>query len=178
MSLKDELLITVDADGLALGVCEKAACHSGEGITHSAFLVMLRDGEGRLLLARRSLHKALWPGFWDGTVAGHFHPGEDKDAALRKRVLEETGLACDAPAYLFKFAYTARYGEIGAENEVCEVYSARVAPSGAIPVDPREISESRFVALPDLEKEIAAGAPDLAPWLVLAIRKRGEHGVP
>lgn len=178
MSRKDELLITVDADGFALGVREKAVCHSGDGITHSAFLIMLIDGEGRLLLARRSLRKMLWPGFWDGTVAGHFHPGEDKDAALRKRVLEETSLACDAPAYLFKFAYAARYGEIGAENEVCEVYSARVAPSGAIPVDPREISECRFVAFQDLEKEIEAGAPDLAPWLVLAIRKRGEHGVP
>ncbi len=177
MSLKDELLITVDADGSALGVREKAACHSGEGITHSAFLIMLRDGEGRLLLARRSLRKGLWPGFWDGTVAGHFHPGEDKDAALRKRVFEETGLACDAPAYLFKFAYAARYKEIGVENEVCEVHSTGVAPPGTIPVDPQEISECRFVALPDLEKEIAAGAPDLAPWLVLAIRKSRQQGV-
>ena len=116
MSRKDELLITVDGDGSALGVCEKAACHSGEGITHSAFLIMLRDGEGRLLLARRSLRKMLWPGFWDGTVAGHFHPGEDKEAALRKRVLEETGLACDAPVFLFKFAYAARYGERSASR--------------------------------------------------------------
>jgi isopentenyl-diphosphate Delta-isomerase len=177
MSRKDELLITVDGDGSALGVCEKAACHSGEGITHSAFLVMLRDGAGRLLLARRSLRKTLWPGFWDGTVAGHFHPGEDKEAALRKRVLEETGLSCDVPAYLFKFAYTARYGEIGAENEVCEVYTAGAAPIGAIPADPLEISECRFVAVADLEKEIKAGAPDLAPWLVLAIRKGRQEGV-
>ncbi|MBE3109641.1 MAG: isopentenyl-diphosphate Delta-isomerase [Acidobacteria bacterium] len=172
MSRKDELLIAVDGDGSALGVREKTACHSGEGIRHSAFLVMLFDGAGRLMLARRSPHKILWPGFWDGTVAGHFHPGEDKDAVLRKRVLEETGLDCAAPAYLFKFAYTARYGDVGAENEVCEVYVAGIAPSGAIPLDPEEVSECRFVALADVEKEIAAGAPNLAPWLVLAIGKR------
>jgi isopentenyldiphosphate isomerase len=56
--------------------------------------------------------------------------------------------------------------------------AAAVAPSGTIPLDPEEISEHRFVALADVEKDIAAGASDLAPWLVLAIRKRGEHGIP
>jgi len=178
MNRKEELLIAVDGDGSALGVREKIACHSGEGIRHSAFLVMLFDGAGRLMLARRSPRKVLWPGFWDGTVAGHFHPGEDKDVALRKRVLEETSLACGSPKYLFKFAYAARYGDVGVENEVCEVHEAAVAPSGTIPLDPEEISEYRFVALADVEKDIAAGAPDLAPWLVLAIRKRGEHGIP
>jgi isopentenyl-diphosphate delta-isomerase len=172
MSCKDEFLIAVDGHGSALGACEKTACHSGNGIRHSAFLVMLFDDAGRLMLARRSHRKVLWPGFWDGTVAGHFHPGEDKDAALRKRVLEETGLACGAPKYLFKFAYAARYGDVGVENEVCEVHKAAVAPSGTIPLDPEEISEHRFVALADVEKDIAAGAAGLAPWLVLAIRKR------
>lgn len=171
MSPKEEVLITVDGDGSALGVCGKAACHSGEGITHSAFLIMLRDGDGRLLLARRSLSKILWPGFWDGTVAGHFHLGEDKDAALRKRVLEETGLACDGPGFLFKFAYAARYKEIGVENEVCEVYAARIAPSRAVPADPLEISECRFVAANDLEKEIEAGAADFTPWFLRAFRE-------
>lgn len=172
VSRKDELLIAVDGDGSALGACEKAACHSGNGIRHSAFLIMLFDGAGRLMLARRSPRKILWPGFWDGTVAGHFHPGEDKDAALRKRVLEETGLVCGAPKYLFAFAYAARYGDVGSENEVCEVYEAAVAPSGTIPLDPEEISEHRFVALADVEKDAAAGAAGLAPWFVLAVRKR------
>ncbi len=183
MSRKRELLLTVDGEGSVLGVREKAACHSGEGIRHSAYLVMLFDGGGRLMLARRSPDKTLWPGFWDGTVAGHFYPGEDKDVSLRRRVLEETGLVCGTPAYLFKFAYVARYKDVGVENEVCEVYSARVAPSGAIapdgaiPLDPMEVSECRFVEAADLEKEIAEKAPDLAPWLVLAFRKRGENGV-
>ncbi len=176
MSTKRELLIVVAGDGSALGVREKTACHSDEGIRHSAYLVMLFDGGGRLMLARRSPHKMLWPGFWDGTVAGHFYPGEDKDASLRKRVLGETGLVCGAPAYLFKFAYVACYQDVGVENEVCEVYSARVAPSGEVPLDPMEVSECRFVEAADLEKEIAAGAPDLAPWLVLAFRKSRENG--
>ncbi len=171
MSLIDELLITVDGDGSALGVCGKAACHSGAGITHSAFLVMLHDGTGRLLLARRSPSKTLWPGFWDGTVAGHFHPGEAREAALRKRVLEETGLACDAPVFLLKFAYAARYGEVGVENEVCEAYSAGVAPEGAVPANPLEISECRFVGPEDLERELTAGAPDFTPWFLIAFLK-------
>ena len=177
MSRKRELLLTVDGEGSVLGVREKAACHSGEGIRHSAYLVMLFDGGGRLMLARRSPHKTLWPGYWDGTVAGHFYPGEDKDVSLRRRVLEETGLVCGTPAYLFKFAYVARYKDVGVENEVCEVYAAAVAPEGSVQANPLEISECRFVALPDLEKEIESGAQDFAPWLVLAFRKRGENGV-
>ena len=169
--------MTVDAEGAVLGVAEKTDSHSGEGLRLSAYLVMLFDVGGRLMLARRSPHKTLWPGYWDGTVAGHFRPGEDKDASLRRRVLEETGLVCGTPVYLFKFAYVARYEDVGVENEVCEVYSARIAPSGAIPLDPGEVSECRFAGAADLEKEIAAGASDLAPWLVLAVRKRGENGV-
>ncbi len=176
MNLKLIYLITTDEKGKALGVEEKAACHAGDGIRHHAFLVLIRDIRGRLMLARRSRLKTLWPRFWDGTVAGHFSPGEDHDMALVRRVKEETGLDCAAPAHLFGFTYEARYEEAGIEKEYCDVYLASGVATETIPLNPAEVSECRFVDVPEAERMIAAGALEFTPWFVTAFGKCRQIG--
>lgn len=164
-------LITVDEAGLVLGTADKDRCHSQGGILHSAFLAMIFDRQERLLQARRSRHKRLWPLFWDGTVAGHFYPGEDREEAVKKRIAEEIGLACDGLRYLFRFSYQARYRDIGVEREVCHVYSAAGIDGREIALNAREVSEWRFLEIPRTAELVTAETEDFTPWFLLAFRQ-------
>lgn len=169
-------LITVNEADMVLGTADQDICHSQEGILHSAFLAMIFDRRGRLLQARRSPHKRLWPLFWDGTVAGHFYPGEVREATVKKRIAEEIGLACGSLRYLFRFSYCARYREIGVEREVCHVYSAAGIDGRKIARNALEVSETRFLEIPRTADLVASGAEGFTPWFLLAFRKGRESG--
>lgn len=52
--------------------------------------VLVRDG--RLLLLRRRTDLPLWPGRWDLPGGGVYRTDSDLESALRRSVLEETGL--------------------------------------------------------------------------------------
>ena len=169
-------LIKVDELGNPIGVEEKEACHMGDGIRHHAYLVMILDDRNRLMLAKRSRLKSLWPRFWDGTVAGHFSPGEDRETGLIRRIREETGLVCPAPKFLLSFSYEARYGEIGIEKEFCDIFLAAGVGTEIIPLNPAEVSECRFVEIPEVGKMIDAGALEFTPWFVTAFGKCRQNG--
>jgi isopentenyl-diphosphate Delta-isomerase len=177
VNLKPKYLIKVDDSGAALGIEEKEVCHAGDGVRHKAYLVMIFDERNRLMLARRSRYKTLWPGFWDGTAASHYYSGESHDAGVVRRIAEETGLACPEPKLLLTFAYEARYEDVGIEKEVCDVFLASGVDTSRIPLNPAEISECRFADVPEIERMIAARSLEFAPWFVIAFRKCRENGL-
>jgi 8-oxo-dGTP pyrophosphatase MutT (NUDIX family) len=51
---------------------------------------LIRDGENRVYVQRRSAHRRLLPGAWD-IVGGHVEEGETAEAALAREIHEETG---------------------------------------------------------------------------------------
>lgn len=157
-------LIVVDDRDRPLGTATKRACHTGPGRRHRAYLVMLYNARGELLLARRHPRKWLWPGWWDGTVAGHVEPGETYAGAARRRVREEMGVRARLRR-IDTFAYTARYGRNG-ENEICAIFVGRVE---RVNPDPREVDAICFSRQP---------RGRLTPWLRIALsrcarRRRG-----
>ena len=164
-----EAIILVDSRGRTLGIGDKTACHRGAGILHMAFLVIIFNDKGELLLARRSKHKALWPGYWDGTIASHYHPAEDRMARVRDRVFEELGIRCERVDRLFNFLYQAAYREVGSEYELCDVYVAQGIDAGRIAPDGKEISECRLLSLKDLSKEAPLHHQDWTPWFRIAL---------
>jgi isopentenyldiphosphate isomerase len=70
-----QFLCVVDETGRFLREEEREIRHLGDGLLHSAFLVVVFNEKKELMLARRSAQKKLWPGFWDGTVASHYNKG-------------------------------------------------------------------------------------------------------
>ncbi len=72
-------------------------------------VVLLVDPRGHVLLQHRDEHAPRAPDQW-GMVGGHVEPGEDFDAAVRRELLEETGIEA-APGSLVlwqdtEFRYT------------------------------------------------------------------------
>lgn len=53
------------------------------------------DKEGRMLIQRRQLNKAGFPGMWDVTLAGSVGAGEDSRLGIHRELLEELGMDYD-----------------------------------------------------------------------------------
>lgn len=56
---------------------------------------ILRDGQGRFLLLKRSRSSKTWPGCWE-FPGGKVDTGEELATALRREFWEETGLEVEA----------------------------------------------------------------------------------
>lgn len=164
-------LLRVNPDGRPVGIEEKEKCHAGDGIWHSAFLVMVFDEADRLMQAQRSRAKMLWPDYWDGTVASHFYPDENQEESVKRRISQEIGVTCGPLEYLFKFSYQSRYRNVGIEKEVCHVYRASHIRTRDVTPDAAEVARFRFSGLQDLSLEVRKNAEAFTPWFLLAYRK-------
>jgi isopentenyl-diphosphate delta-isomerase len=157
----DEQVIAVDDDDNELGPVSRTQAHGHESVLHRAFMTLLIDDEGRLLLCRRSAHKRLWPLIWADSCAGHPLPGEDTRAAAERRLTEELG--CTAPlTHVGRFAYRTQWADAGFEHELCHVFVGRLCD---VKPDPAEVAEVGLFALGDLALQMLERPDDFAPWL-------------
>jgi isopentenyldiphosphate isomerase len=95
----EELFDICDENGRPLGHAKRRSLVHRDGDWHRSFHCWLVDtdrvGEPWILLQRRALDKATWPGRWDVSVAGHYAAGEGIEGGLRE-IQEEIGLDVDA----------------------------------------------------------------------------------
>jgi isopentenyl-diphosphate delta-isomerase len=172
-----ERIVIVDGNDNFIGEEDKDKCHNGNGILHRGFLAMVLNGDGELLLARRSEKKRLWPAFWDGTVASHPATGEDYVKASERRLIQEIGLSTDNIKYLFKFQYHAKYKDVGSENEICAVTLVRGVDTGTIFPNRAEIASVRTITQRALAEDITKNPGAYTPWLILALEHINEQGL-
>lgn len=160
-----DALILVDEADCRVGHMSKALCHSGRGVLHRAFSLLIFNGRGELLVQQRSASKRLWPLYWSNSCCSHPHRNESMDVATRRRLREELGLSC-ALRFLYKFQYHAQFDETGAEHELCSVFIGRTESTPRI--DPTEIHDWRWVGPEVLQAEMSG--PDsskFTPWFRL-----------
>ncbi|MHB8741385.1 MAG: isopentenyl-diphosphate Delta-isomerase, partial [Coriobacteriia bacterium] len=138
-----------------------------QGLLHRAFMTVLVDADGRLLLARRSAFKRLWALAWADSCAGHPRPGESVIDAAERRIREELGCSAALQA-VGSFIYQAELPGIGSERELCHVLVGR-ATSAFMP-DPVEVAEVAGFRLADLDIAIKKNPDEFAPWLVECLR--------
>lgn len=176
-----ELVVLVDEDGTPIGTTPKATVHRtvAEGGTplHQAFSCHILAPDGRLLLTRRALGKVAFPGVWTNAVCGHPGPGEDVEAAVRRRALKELGMELGEihPA-LPDFRYRAADAAGMEENEVCPVFVARSAQQPAL--DPEEADDFSWVRPSDLRAAVMSTPFAFSPWLVLQVRAGALDNIP
>lgn len=160
-------LVLVDESGEPLGEADELACHTGRGLLHLAFTVLLRDGKGDLVIQRRSADKRLWPLYWETTCSGHPRVNQDIREAAMGRLEEEMGLSAtldDAGRFLYRAEYEAE----GVEWEVCHLMVGTCCDRGAAP-DPGEVAEVRAVSPRELLGELRRRAGEFAPWVLPAL---------
>lgn len=114
-------------------------------------VIMLVTRGNSVLLGRN----AAWPEGMFSLLAGFVEPGETLEAAVRREVLEETGVHCGAVSYLASqpWPFPASL-MIGARTE---------ATSHEITIDPLELEQARWVTREEMIAVFAELHPDISP---------------
>jgi len=165
-----EQVVLLDDEGREIGTAPKSSVHGTDTALHLAFSCHVLDREGRVLVTRRALEKATWPGVWTNSFCGHPRPAEPVVAAVRRRAEYELGITLSELTLalpLFRYRATDASGVV--EHEICPVYLAR---TDDVPEpNPLEVSEFAWVDPDDLGAALQATPWAFSPWLVLQARQ-------
>lgn len=168
-----ELVVLLDGNGQPSGTALKSEVHHQDTPLHLAFSCYVFDSTGRVLVTRRALVKAAWPGVWTNSFCGHPSPGEAMVDAIKRRSQWELGIdVTDVQQRLPHFAYRAVDATGVVENELCPVYTATTADD--IAPRPSEVCEYRWVSLPSLAAAAESAPWAFSPWLVLQLQELGS----
>ena len=163
-----EEVVLLAEDGTPIGTADKASVHTASTPLHLAFSCHLFDGEGRLLVTRRALGKATWPGVWTNSFCGHPAPGERSEDAVRRRAADELGAEIDNLALVLPdFRYRAVDAAGIVEHELCPVYTATIVGELAPSAD--EVAEWTWVDPRPLLAAVEATPWAFSPWLTLQL---------
>jgi len=175
----EEYVILVDQNDNPIGKEDKVKCHLPNGKLHRAFSALVFNGEGKLLLTKRSESKMLWPNDWDGTVASHPRESETYVSSAERRMPEEIGISCKMN-YVNKFEYHVPYKDIGSENEICATLIGKMGAwesmnklgdqrSRMLEEFANEISDIKWIKPDELKKELEKNMDEYCPWMVIAL---------
>jgi isopentenyl-diphosphate delta-isomerase len=161
-----EQVILVNENDKEVGSMEKMAAHKA-GLLHRAFSVLIFNSRGDLLLQKRADGKYHSAGLWTNTCCSHPRPGETVAEAAQKRLMYEMGIDVQ-PEFAFKFIYRVKFDAGLTEHELDYVLFGQF--DGAPAVNPKEVSEWRYVDLRLAQKDIAAHPEVYSYWFKLIIQ--------
>ena len=158
----EEHVVLVDDSGRKIGTAAKSLVHHRATPLHLAFSCYVFDDGGRVLITRRALGKATWPGVWTNTFCGHPLPGEPTSDAVHRRGEQELGLRIDSlTCVLPDYRYRAVAADGTVENELCPVFCARAA--GRVEPAPTEVMDHVWAPWPALRSAAELGWA-ISPW--------------
>lgn len=164
----EDLLILVDENDNVIGHEEKEKCHDGEGKLHRAFSIFIFNSKGEMLIQRRAPGKRLWGGYWTNSCCSHPRKGEEYAEAANRRLQEELGFTAGLKP-LFKFKYTAKFGDAGSENEMDTVFVGTY--DGEVRVNTDEVAEWKFVDVDELKADIEKNPDRYTPWFKISLER-------
>ncbi|HYU34486.1 MAG TPA: 2-phospho-L-lactate transferase CofD family protein [Thermoanaerobaculia bacterium] len=92
--MQDELLAALDSSGKILPEPVSRQEAHRRGIWHRSVAIFVLSSQGEILLEKRSLHKDLFPGFFD-IPGGHVRSGQAPAETAREELREELGLVVE-----------------------------------------------------------------------------------
>jgi len=158
-------VILVDSNDNEIGVMEKMEAHS-KGMLHRAFSVFIFNSKGELLLQKRASSKYHSKDLWTNTCCSHPAPNDKIENSVHERLKFEMGI--DAPLKeLFSFTYKSELGNDLTEHEFDHIF---VGVTDEKPkLNSEEASESKWVDLITLKKDVQQNADQYTSWFKLLI---------
>jgi NAD+ diphosphatase len=155
---------TVESPGERARRCARCGLLAFPRLAPAVIMLVERD-DGRALLARN----ARWPGGMYSCLAGFVEPGETVEAAVRREVGEEVGVAIDDLRYHssqpWPFPHSLMLG-----------FHASYA-GGEISCDAREIADAGWFSpkdLPDLPGPISIARRLIDDWVARSLTRAGS----
>jgi isopentenyl-diphosphate delta-isomerase len=164
-------VVIVNENDEEIGLKDKVEAHLGSGALHRAFVVIVFNSNGEILIHQRSAEKMLWPLVWDNACASHPQKGESYEAAGERRLTEELGFTCKLEL-VDKFEYHAMYKDVGAESELCATLIGKY--DGEAKPNPAEIADWKWVSEEKLKEEMEKNSEIYTPWFIIALKRLNE----
>ncbi|UBM24783.1 NUDIX hydrolase [Pseudomonas sp. p1(2021b)] len=138
-----ERVAWVDEADQLLGALPRAELRE-RGLIGRCTFILLFNGAGELCVHRRTLSKALYPGYWDVAAGGMVAAGESYAESAARELAEELGIAGVELRFHERFYFDQPDNRLW-----CAVYSA--VSDGPLRLQPEEVSEARFIGLEQIE---------------------------
>lgn len=169
----EEILILVSSDDRETGAAEKMHIHR-QGLLHRAFSIFIFDDGGRLLLQQRAQNKYHSHGLWTNSCCGHPRQGEHTDAAARRRLQEEMGIASNLRK-VSTLLYREAVSDELIEHEYDHIYAGL---SHTDPIaNPDEAASWKWVGISDLSAWIATDPEHFTIWFRRIFETVGSDGI-
>lgn len=170
----EQTLIVVNEKDNILGYAPRSECHTGKGRRHRAFVILLYDKDGKILLQHRK-HK-LFDKTWD--LAGASHPlhienrDEDYAEAASRCLKVEWEIEDIELENIGAFNYF-KEDDKNCENEYCALIVGKY--DGKIKINPKVAYGFRKISLKKLFSEIEKNSEAFTPWLIEAVKTLRNH---
>lgn len=163
-SRESALVELVDEHGHVIAQTTVAEAHRPPGLLHRAFSVVLFSSSGRVLLQQRAATKIRFAGQWGPSCCGHYVPGTTVEDCATTRVREELGLV-DVPLQVVgECQYLIPDEASGQVDPEFNHVVAGICDATPQP-DPDEVAAVRWMEIPSVFAELAAGNPAYGVWL-------------
>ena len=140
-----ESVAWVDEADRLLGALPRAELRE-RGLIGRCTFILLFNSAGELCVHRRTLSKALYPGYWDVAAGGMVAAGESYEVSAARELAEELGIAGVALRFQERFYFDQPDNRLW-----CAVFSA--VSDAPLKLQPEEVSEARFVSLAQVEAD-------------------------
>ena len=148
-----ELLDIVDDQDQVIDTSTRGEIHRRE-LKHRSVHVLVFDGDGSVLLQKRSMEKDQCAGMWDTSCAGHVEAGQDYAETAPRELEEELGFEPTVELkVLFKMHPTAENGQ-----EFAMVYS--IDYEGPFVAAEDEIDELRWFTFEEVDQWVRTMSED------------------
>lgn len=156
--MSESLILIVDEQDNPIGAEEMYLAHE-KGLIHRIVRIMVEDGQGKLLLQKRSAKMKRWPNCWDNSAAGHVDVGEEYDEAAKRELQEEIGIERANLEELGTYFTDRKLEDIPHFRRFNRTYKT-IATAAEVVIDPGEVSEARWFTLDEV-KTLINESPDM-----------------
>lgn len=138
-----------------------------KGLYHRIARVILKDENGRILSQQRSATKSLYANLWTDSASGHVDEGESYEVAVKRELMEETGVDADV-TFLDKFL--TRHINNGKETPVFNgIFEGTISSSTKFVLDPVEVADIKWFELGELKSLIKEHPEDFTAGFIEVI---------
>ncbi|WP_166362668.1 NUDIX hydrolase [Pseudomonas akapageensis] len=135
-----ETIAWVDEQDQLLGALPRAELRE-RGLIGRGTYILLFNSAGELCVHRRTLSKAIYPGYWDVAAGGMVQANESYAESAARELEEELGVAG-----VELHAHEHFFFDQPGNRLWCAVFSA--VWDGPLRLQPEEVIEARFLSLP------------------------------
>ncbi len=155
-----ELIAWVDEQDEVLGSLPRAELRA-RGLIGRGTFILLFNSQGELCVHRRTLSKAVYPGYWDVAAGGMVAAGEDYAESAARELFEELGVRGVTLRAHRRFFFDQPDNRLW-----CAVFSA--VSDAPLVLQPEEVLEARFI--PPQQALAEAAERDYCPDSLQALR--------